>query len=156
MRAPRDEREAPARPRTHHDWAALVSADAATRWDRVIPHYALTAGLRPKPGASWDELVYFAGTFDGYVVFPELPAFSRFVVDGRAEFTQHGTLPEGLTMLRTALHGEQRDDYWSDNPSPSEESIRYAHALSASASSSQAAHTSRRSRGRLAVSVTRS
>lgn len=102
---------------------------AAVRGDRVIPHYALTVGMLPEPGASWSELVHFAGTFDGYVVFPEPPVFAQFVAGGREQFVRDGSLPEGLTMLRTALHGEQRDDYWSDSDGPSTESLRYIHAL---------------------------
>jgi hypothetical protein len=106
-----------------------VSVDAASRWDRVIPHYGLTAGMLPDPESSWDELVHFAGTFDGYVVFPEMSAFSDFAAAGRESFARDGTLPEGLTMLRTALHGEQRCSYWDEGEPPDPETLRYIHAI---------------------------
>jgi hypothetical protein len=106
-----------------------VSGGVESRWDRVIPHYALTAGLLPEPGASWDELVYFAGTFDGYVVFAEPHVFSQFVADSRERFAADTTLPEGLTMLRTALHGEQRYSYWDEGELPTGETLRYIHAI---------------------------
>ena len=108
---------------------ATASEKAATRWDRWIPHYALTAELLPAPNASWAELVYFAGTFDGYTILPDTHALQQFVYSGREQFASDCTLPEGMTMLRAALHGEQRADYWSDGEPLSDESLRYVHAL---------------------------
>ncbi len=102
---------------------------AASRWNRVIPHYALTADLLPEPGANWDELVYFAGCFDGYVVFPGVNALGEYLERVRVAFAADGGMPEGLTMLRTALHREQRADYFSDGEGPNPEHLRLIHAL---------------------------
>jgi hypothetical protein len=107
------------------------SEEAARRWNRLIPHYALTLDLLPGPNASWDELVYFAGTFDGYVVLPSKELLLGFAVESRGRFLRDGRLPEGLTMLRAALHAEQRYDYWhrdeEDDPGP--DAMRHVHGL---------------------------
>ena len=99
-------------------------------WSRVIPHYALTPELLPEPKAPWSELVFFAGTFDGYVVRASAPALSAFVEDVRARFLASGELPEGLTLLRTALFAEQRRDRfteWSLRDDP--DTMRFIHGL---------------------------
>jgi len=71
-----------------------------------IPHYALTVFDVPGLGASWSETVRFAGSFDGFVVFPEIQGMEQFMIVSRENFARDGSLPEGLTMLRTALFAE--------------------------------------------------
>jgi hypothetical protein len=103
----------------------MSSLNAA--WERVVPHYALTAQLVPPPASDWDVLVHFAGTFDGYVIKPT--ALEEFCDRARREFDADGRLPEGLTMLRTALFGEQRRDYWGGGYGLDKATLRYVHAL---------------------------
>lgn len=135
----------------------MTSERGGLRWNRVIPHYDLTPELLPQPGAGWDELVYFAGTWDGYVVLPGPGALEQFVHAGRERFVSDGALPEGLTLLRTALHGEQRADYWGEGEGPSTEELRYiTRSSSASASSCSAARIPARRREPWAASRTRS
>lgn len=94
-----------------------------------VPHFGLSMTRLPPRDAPWRELVSFAGSFDGYSVFPSDGGLQRFVEDGRARFGADGSLPEGMTLLRTALHGEQRANYWSDGDPPTREEMRYIHAL---------------------------
>jgi hypothetical protein len=109
---------------------AVTHEDIVRRWDRVIPHFDLTAELLPKPGAGWDELTWFAGTWDGYLVLPDVPsAIQQLIESGREQFRADGSLPDGLTMLRTALYAEQRADYWNEGQGPAAEELRYIHAL---------------------------
>jgi hypothetical protein len=106
-----------------------TNEEAGLRWNRVIPHFDLTPELLPQPSAGWDELVYFAGTWDGYVVLPDPGGLERVVHAGRERFNSDGALPDGMTLLRTALHGEQRADYWGEGEGPNPEELRYIHAL---------------------------
>jgi hypothetical protein len=99
------------------------------RPDLFVPHYALTVDALPAPGAPWEQLIHFAGTFDGSVVLPERPLAEKFGADSRAAYAADGSLPEGLTMLRAALHAEQRDDYWSEEPGRGPSDLTYVHAL---------------------------
>jgi hypothetical protein len=99
-------------------------------WEHLVPHYALTAGLLPGQNAPWSELVYFAGTFDGYIVRHNVQALSDFEEEVRRRFLSDGMLPDGLTLLRTALFAEQRRDHftdWSQGDDPS--TMRFVHAL---------------------------
>jgi hypothetical protein len=93
-----------------------------------IPHYALTVYDIPAVGASWSETVQFAGSFDGYVVFPETQVIQQFMTESRESFARDGSLPEGLTMLRTALFAEQRWDHHGGEDSGGPD-VRYVHAL---------------------------
>ncbi len=94
-----------------------------------VAHFALTAASMPSPRAPWEEIVHFAGSFDGYSVLPGDGALQKFVMEGRERFGAGEELPEGLTLRRTALHGEQRANYWSDGEPPSAEEMRYTHEL---------------------------
>lgn len=98
-------------------------------WGRPIPNEELTPELLPPPDAPWSELVYFAGTVNGYDVLsagPEgLMDFANPVVE---RFRDRGELPSDLTQLRVALFAEQRRDHFSDSAS-SPETMRYVHAL---------------------------
>jgi hypothetical protein len=82
------------------------SEEAERRWDHHIPHYGLTEELLPRPRAPWDELVFFAGAFDGSIIAPTATGLRELAWDWRGRFLADGTLPEGLTMLRAVLHGE--------------------------------------------------
>jgi hypothetical protein len=110
-----------------------VTASVATpeeRWGRVIPHYALTADLLPPSGSRWDQLGPFALTFDGYIVKATVPALSAFIDTTRERYLTTGELPEGLTMLRTALFGEQRRDHFGGGwGGPDESTMQFIHAL---------------------------
>jgi hypothetical protein len=84
---------------------------------QLIPHYALNPETLPRKGAPWSEVVYFAGTFDGYVIKPNASLHSAAVDDARRQFLATGALPEGFTQLRTALFGEQRRDHFTESAS---------------------------------------
>lgn len=93
-----------------------------------IPHYALTVYDVPHVGASWSESVQFAGSFDGYVVFSETRLLEQFMTESRESFARDGSLPRGLTMLRTALFAEQRWDHHGGEDSDGPD-MRYINAL---------------------------
>src|SRR5215211_2698129 len=107
--------------------AGMSSVDAG--WEQVIPHYALTAQRLPPPDSDWEALVHFSGTFDGYVVKPNVPALAAFSDRARREYDAEGTLPDGLTLLRTALFGEQRRDYHGGGYGIDDATLRYVRAL---------------------------
>jgi hypothetical protein len=75
-------------------------------------------------------LVFFAGAFDGSVVAPTPRGVRELAWESRGRFLVDGALPEGLTMLRTVLLGEQRLDHWSDEAGrPEPDAMRHIHAL---------------------------
>jgi hypothetical protein len=82
------------------------------------------------PRALWNELVYFAGTYSGYIVCPNRQLLEALTDQTLAAFRDRGLLPDGLTMLRAALHGEQRRDYWTGwSGGPSPERMELVHAI---------------------------
>ena len=105
------------------------SEQAAEAWAHHIPHYELSEDLLPRPQAPWEELVYFAGAFDGTAVIASMHGLQPFALGWRERFLKDGELPGGLTMLRTALQGEQRVNYWSDEGDPEPAGMRHVHAL---------------------------
>lgn len=107
------------------DTVALADGSARLR----IPHFALTVGDLPAPGASWDETVIFAESFDSHVVYPEHDRLQEFAVAARAAFARDGSLPEGLTMLRTALSVERRFPHFDNENLEDPDDMRYVHAL---------------------------
>lgn len=102
-----------------------MSESAAHRW---IPHYGLTVRDVPAPNASWAEAVHFAGSFDGHVVCPGSALLQDFLRASRDRFAQDGSVPDGLTMLRTALFAEQRWDHHGGQESGGPD-MRYVGAL---------------------------
>lgn len=119
------------------------SADFGDERTRLyIPHYDLTIAELPVSDASWSDIVGFAASWDGYAVCPEPAALQNFMAQQRSAFAEGGSLPDGLTMLRTALFAEQRDDYHAgeDGDGPD---VDYVHALveRIRALVSQGAHT---------------
>ena len=109
----------------------VLGAEAAARtWDRHIPHFELAESLLPRPAAPWQELVHFAGAFDGTILAPTATGLRELAWDWRKRFLADGTLPSGLTMLRAVLQGEQRIDRWGEdagNPEPG--AVRHINAL---------------------------
>jgi hypothetical protein len=86
--------------------------------------------MLPRFEAPWEELVWFAGAFDGSIVDPTATGVRELAWEWRKRFVADGALPEGLTMLRAVLHGEQRLDYWGDEPGrPEPDALRHSHAL---------------------------
>lgn len=108
-----------------------VQGVAATRWGRPIANEALTPGLIPDPLAPWLDLVYFAGTLNGYdALGVETEGLQRFADETFERFRSGGALPDDLTHLRAALFAEQRRDYWSDAyTDPSPVMLAYVHTL---------------------------
>ena len=105
-------------------------AEAERCWDRHIPHYDLAGNMLPRFEAPWEELVWFARAFDGSIVEPTATGVRELAWEWRKRFVADGALPEGLTMLRAVLHGEQRLDYWGDEPGrPEPDALRHSHAL---------------------------
>jgi hypothetical protein len=106
-----------------------VTNSAAQRWGRPIANEELTAELLPAPRSPWSELVYFAGTLNGYDVVGETPAdLEAFAAPIRERHRTSGELPADLTDLRVALFAEQRRDHFSDSAS-NPEVMAYIHAL---------------------------
>lgn len=94
-----------------------------------IPHYALTVSDLPSPSVTWDEMTMFAASFDVCAVYPQHEAHEQFAVDTRAAFARDGLLPDGLTMLRTALSLDRHFPHF-DNEYPGDPNdMRYANAL---------------------------
>lgn len=98
-------------------------------WDTYIPHYALTPGLLPAPNTPWTELAVFAHTFDGYMIEPTTELLIQFGLEVERKYLSEGTLPQGLTRLRTALFFQQRNDYHSGGYGLSPEQTRLVGAL---------------------------
>jgi hypothetical protein len=79
-----------------------------------IPNECLN--LEQLPGPDDDQLAWirFALTFDGYAEKGTHEACARFANAARDCWEQTGTLPVGLSDLRTALFFEQRRWRWSE------------------------------------------
>lgn len=108
-----------------------MSEHTEALWDHPIPNGELKPELLPAPNAPWSELVYFAGTLDGYealgVETEGLQAFADGIV---RRYRSSGELPRNLTQLRAALFAEQRRDHWTGGwGDPGAKTMRYIHAL---------------------------
>jgi hypothetical protein len=92
--------------------SGAMSERAEALWGRRIPNDDLTPELLPAPNAPWSELVYFAGTLNGYdALGVEVEGLESFA-DGIVErYRRSRELPRDLTQLRVALFAEQRRDY---------------------------------------------
>jgi hypothetical protein len=106
----------------------LVPDFDAGRTRVFAPHYALTLDDVPAPGASWSDVIGFAGSLDGVAVVPEHHQQEQSLLACREAFARDGELPEGLTLLRAALYVEQRADYHAGEDSEGPD-MRYIHAL---------------------------
>lgn len=94
----------------------------------TIPNESLTEKHLPKPIASWYEISTFALTFDGYTVHGSFDACADIANDIASTYADENTLPDDMTMLRTALFFEQRR--WHHfGRSPDEEALIYIRAL---------------------------
>lgn len=96
------------------------------RWPHLIPNSALTVGVLPAPARPWEELTWFAGTFDGYSVCRPPVGASALLTAARADFHAGRGLPDSLTMLRTLLFFEQRAEHWDAGGG---EDMPFIHAL---------------------------
>jgi hypothetical protein len=112
------------------DAGCLGPDNAERQWGRFLPHHELTPKLLPRPQAPWDELVWFAGTYSGYLVCPNTRLLEALTDRSLAAFRNDVSLPDGMTMLRAALHGEQRRDYWTGwGGGPPRERMELIHAM---------------------------
>lgn len=94
------------------DWG-VTSSGPEIRWSRVISNSALTADMLPAPRSGWDELVHFAGTFNGYRVQPNVTHAAAALDEARAHFDAQGAPPPaGLASLRALLFFTQRADHF--------------------------------------------
>lgn len=98
-------------------------------WDQYIPHYDLTPDLLPPADTEWMELARFAHTFDGYTIEPTPDLLRGFGEAVEQAFLGDGSLPEGLTRLRTALFYQQRNDHHTGGYGLSPDQTRLARAL---------------------------
>lgn len=106
-----------------------MSKNAEERWGRPIANDELKPELLPERNAPWSELVFFAGTLNGYEVAGESPAELLAFADPIGQrWLERGELPNDLTALRVALFAEQRRDHFSDSATDPE-TMRYIHAL---------------------------
>ncbi len=105
-------------------------ADAEQRWaGKRLAHGQLTSGLLPGPARPWTELVFFAGTFDGYTELGmDVTRLEAFADEVRRGWNRDAQLPTDLTTLRGALFAEQRRDHFTDSASDPE-TLHYIHAL---------------------------
>ena len=93
-----------------------MSENAEERWGRPIANDELKPELLPERNALWSELVFFAGTLNGYEVAGESPAELLAFADPIAQrWLERGELPNDLTALRVALFAKQRRDHFSDS-----------------------------------------
>jgi hypothetical protein len=105
-----------------------MASRAERQWSEPIANEDLTAELLPAPGAPWDELVFFAGTLNGYDILGDTEALQAFAEPIYERYRDTGELPDDLTELRLALFAEQRRDHFTDSAS-SPEVLAYIHAL---------------------------
>jgi hypothetical protein len=91
----------------------------------------LTEEIIPPPGSDWyPDLLAFALTFDGYSAYGE-DLGDMFHRNWRG-FIENGELPESLTELRATLFFLQRFIRWNEDSrpgGPSDQEMRFAHAM---------------------------
>ena len=111
-------------PETH------VSEDTDGRWNHLVPNAALVAELLPRPGAPWAELAGFAGTFDGYYLYPPITLIQDALLEARSHFVRTGMLPEGgLSRHRSLLFLKQREDHFAGYGDLDADDLSFVHAL---------------------------
>jgi len=103
---------------------------AQRRWSRYIPNAALNPDLLPHPDAPWSELVYFAGTFNGYQLQHGIENAAPVLAEAERHFRATGELTGvGLSALRALLFFEQRADHFGGGYGFEGESLRFVHVL---------------------------
>ena len=107
-----------------------MSENAQERWGRQIANDELKPELLPERNAPWSELVFFAGTLNGYEVAGESPIELLAFADPITQrWCRRGELPNDLTALRVALFAEQAEITSAIAPLTRRPTMRYIHAL---------------------------
>ena len=104
------------------------ATDPQRRWAYVMPHYQLSLDALPGPDLRWNDLILFCGTYDGYGVIPNRDACHAYPRHASGVYAATGELPDGLTMLRTALFGQARGAKFGDEPQDDPVRMRFLHA----------------------------
>ncbi len=94
-----------------------------------IPNERLKQEHLPRPDDDQLVWVQFALTFDGYAEKGTQEACAAFANAAREHWKQSGTLPVGLSNLRTALFFEQRRWRWSNEVRLNESEWHYWRSL---------------------------
>jgi hypothetical protein len=68
-------------------------------WDAYIPNAALYADILPPSAAPWSELVFFAGTFDGYRLQHGVANAAPVLDSAMRRFRTAGELPDAKAAV---------------------------------------------------------
>lgn len=83
------------------------------RWEHLVSNQALEVDQLPEAGSPWHEIVWFAGSFNGYQLQPNIRHADAALTEVREHFEATGSLPElGLTSARAMLFFCQRSDHF--------------------------------------------
>ena len=93
-----------------------------------IPNERLTEIDLPSPNASWDDITFLTGTYNGYARFDSFDRCADIANKAKCEFQKSRVLPSSLDDLRTCLFFEGRR--WRHfGRDPDEITMVYIHAL---------------------------